>query len=244
MGRLTPQQQIGLVLIGLLILLSFGRSLFSNPLQLLFTLAGLVVAITVHEFGHAWVASALGDHTAAYQGRVSLNPVRHFDPVGAMMILFTFASGIGIGWGKPVPVSPARLAGGRHGMAAVALAGAAMNLLTAAVLALSLFLSGPSLAQLSGGAIISALLATVVVVNVYLAVFNIIIALPPLDGYNFLVNVLPLRLAFQVRQLERFGPILLILVILGSQMRLLGFNLVGVLVGVPSRFLLGLLHVA
>jgi len=241
---MTPQQQIGLVLIGLLILLTFGRSLLSNPLSLLFTVAGLVVAITVHEFGHAWVANALGDHTAAYQGRVSLNPVRHFDPIGALMILFTFASGFGIGWGKPVPVSPARLAGGRHGMAAVAVAGAAMNLLTAAVLALSLYLSGPSLAQVSGGAIVRALLTRVVFVNVYLAVFNIIIALPPLDGYNLLVNVLPLSLTFRLRQLEQYGPILLILVILGSQMRLLGFNLVGVVVGVPSQLILGLLHVA
>ncbi len=240
MRRFSRQEQIGILLIGLLFVFSFARPLLANPLRLLLTLFGLVVAITVHEFGHAWVAYRLGDNTAKLQGRVSFNPVVHFDPVGAMMILFTFASGFGLGWGKPVPVNPRRLAGGRNGMAVVAMAGIAMNLLTAVVLAvvirlLSSYTGSPQVA------LITQISGTVMVINVFLAMFNFIIALPPLDGYNFLVNVLPLQWALKLRVLEQYGPALLLLVIIGSQMGILGFDVIGKLVGVPATAILRLL---
>lgn len=244
MNRWTRQQQIGVLLIVLLLFWTFARPLLSHPLSIVLYLVAIVVAITVHEFGHAWFANVLGDPTARLQGRVSLNPIVHFDPVGAMMILFTMLSGLGIGWGKPVPVNPRKLSGGRRGMALVSVAGVIMNLLTAGVLALSLYLLTGSLASSGSGQLFVALLQTVIRVNVLLAVFNFIVALPPLDGYNFLINVLPLRAAFRLRSLERYGPILLLLLILASQMGLLGINILGLVVSWPSAVILGWLHVA
>src|SRR5512136_662814 len=95
-----------------------------NALSVAATLVGLVIAITVHECAHAWTADRLGDPTARYQGRVSLNPLVHLDPLGSVMILVTALLGTGIGWGKPTPVNPSRLRfGSRLGSGIVSLAG-------------------------------------------------------------------------------------------------------------------------
>ncbi|MGD2206501.1 MAG: site-2 protease family protein, partial [Anaerolineae bacterium] len=77
-----------------------------DPIQMVFYLLALVVSISIHEFSHAWSAYELGDSTARQRGRLTLNPVAHFDPIGALMIVFMSLSGWGIGWGKPVPVNP------------------------------------------------------------------------------------------------------------------------------------------
>lgn len=239
--RLPPQQQVGLLLLVLLLLFSFRGALFRNPLALVVTLLALVVAITVHEFGHAWVADLLGDHTARSMGRVSFNPVVHFDPVGALMILFTLTSGFGIGWGRPVMVNPRNLAGGRNGMALVAIAGVMMNLLCAVICAVALRLLTPFSGSFAMGQALLTLLFVLISVNVYLAAFNFIVALPPLDGFNFLVNVLPIGAAYSFGQLARYGPILLLLVIIASQLGLFGFNLIGTVVGVPAQYVIRML---
>lgn len=236
--RLPPQQQVGLLLLILLVLFSFRGALLRNPLGLLLTLLALVIAITVHEFGHAWVADLLGDHTARSMGRVSFNPIVHFDPVGALMILFTLTSGFGLGWGRPVMVNPRNLAGGRNGMALVSIAGIMMNLLCAVICAVALRLVTLFGGAFSGGQLVRTVLLVLISVNVYLAAFNFIVALPPLDGFNFLVNVLPVRAAYGFGQLARYGPILLLLVILASQFGLFGFNLMGTIVGVPANFVI------
>lgn len=206
-----------------------------NVTNLVFLAVAFLIAIDVHEFGHAFVADRLGDGTPRSQGRVTLNPVRHLDPFGTLMILM-----VGFGWGKPVQVNPGRIANGRQGMALVAVAGVIANLATALVAA-ALWRTGLP-AHLGAAALpVASLLAAILQINVLLAVFNFLVPLPPLDGFNFLINVLPLRWSWQLRQIERFGPIILLLVVLGSQMGILFFNPLQYLVYMPSQWLRGML---
>jgi Zn-dependent protease len=244
--RLDSRTVFTFVLIGVAIFLlsrlvsggSLGGGI--NLVKIVYIAIAFLIAIDVHEFAHAYVADRLGDSLPRGQGRVTLNPIRHLDPFGTLMIFMTFVGGIGIGWGKPVQVNPSRIANGRHGMALVAVAGVIDNLLTAIVAAVLLqfgLLSG--FFYHPGGAVVAVanLLSVVVQINVLLAVFNFLIPLPPLDSFNFLVNVLPLRWSWQLRQIERFGPIILLLVVLGSQMGILFFNPLYYLVAVPSQWL-------
>jgi Zn-dependent protease len=211
-----------------------------NVTGLVYIAIAFLIAIDVHEFGHAFIADRLGDGTPRSQGRVTLNPVRHLDPFGTLMILMTFVGGIGIGWGKPVLVNPGSIANGRQGMALVAVAGVIANLATA-VVAAALWRAGLPGHLGAAAAPVAALLAAILQINVLLAVFNFLVPLPPLDGFNFLVNVLPLRWSWQLRQIERFGPIILLLVVLGSQMGILFFNPLQYLVYMPSLWLRGML---
>src|SRR5579885_2707929 len=99
--------------------------------SLLVGILAFLVAIDVHEFSHALVANAEGDVTAKQLGRLSLNPIRHLDPMGTLLLFFMIVAGFGIGWGKPVPVNPANLRNGRQSMAMVSVAGVVANLITA-----------------------------------------------------------------------------------------------------------------
>ena len=100
----------------------------------------LLVAFPVHEFSHAWAAYKLGDSTARYQGRLSLNPIRHFDPIGGTILAISvLLAGIGIGWAKPTPVNPYNLRYGRRGETLVAVAGPLSNLVMAAIVAIPTF---------------------------------------------------------------------------------------------------------
>ncbi|MGC8787407.1 MAG: site-2 protease family protein [Anaerolineae bacterium] len=185
---------------------------------------GILLALDVHECFHAWVADQLGDPTARYMGRISLNPIVHLDPLGTMMMLFAAFSGRGIGWGKPVPVNPRNLRyGPRVGMGIVSFAGPFANLVTASLTALPLRL------RLSLPGSLSFLLMQVMFINIGLAIFNLI-PLPPLDGYGVLQGILAsirgptsYRLSRSLTVLEQQGPFLLLLLILSSQF--LGLNL-------------------
>ena len=199
-------------------------------------LFALVIGITIHEFSHAWAADALGDPTARHLGRLTLNPVAHFDLMGAMMILYSVVSGWGFGWGKPVPVDPRRLRyGPRVGMALTAVAGPLSNLLIAVVAATPFRLG----LQLPG--LLGSLMLTIVLVNVGLALFNML-PIPPLDGFSVLSGVLSTMRAkwaydavTQLDRLRAFGPMLFLIVIMADQF--LPFSILGTLLGKPAQWI-------
>ena len=154
---------------------------------------GILIALDVHEFFHAWVADWLGDPTARYLGRISLNPLVHLDPLGTLMLFLAATTGRGIGWGKPVPVNPNRLRyGPRVGMGIVSFAGPFANLVTAAAFGLPLRLG----AELPGT--LSVLFLQIMFINIGLAIFNLI-PLPPLDGAEVILLFFPEERAEEIR---------------------------------------------
>lgn len=207
MRRYTPRDWFVLGLIGLAILYWLDPRILQQPFRLEQTiyllgvkLLVLAASITVHEFGHAVVAYKLGDPTPKDEGRVSLNPLRHLDPVGTFMILFG-----PIGWGKPVRWNPGNIdkANIRVALIAVSLAGIVMNLLLAFVLEV-VMASLPDLARST-----RQILLTMQVINISLATFNIL-PIPPLDGYNFWLGVLPPSLSHFLYPLNQYGFLILI----------------------------------
>jgi Zn-dependent protease len=180
----------------------------------------LLVGIAFHEFSHALVAYALGDPTGRLLGRLSLNPRVHLDPFGTLLLFIG-----GFGWGKPVPVDARRLRNGeKAGMAMVAAAGPLSNLVIAGILALPIkagmvpwhtpFLVPSSVSRWQVDDYLGLFLGAVVIFNVILAVFNLI-PVAPLDGFKVAVGVLPRDASASFRQLEQYGPgILLILLAL------------------------------
>lgn len=183
-----------------------GSMLFSllldNPIAFLLLAGALVISLTIHEFAHAMVAEKLGDPTPRIQGRISLNPLAHLDPVGTLAILF-----VGFGWGKPVLFDPYNLKNPRRDSALIALAGPVSNMLLA--LFLSVIVHVISLPEL---------LQTVCVItlstNVGLAIFNLI-PVHPLDGGKILVGFAPQELAREWDELlTRYGTLILLFLIL------------------------------
>lgn len=205
-----------------------------SPEQIIAFLLSFVIATTLHECAHAVTAYRLGDPTAKEQGRITLNPIMHFDPFGFFgMVLISLGFGF-IGWGKPCPVSPSRFKytfGGhrQRGMAVVALAGPVSNILQAVIVAIAYRLLIQSGVALSSGAItfISAFLT----VNILLASFNMI-PIPPLDGHKILAGLLPPFWYPILVSLERYGfMILIVLFFIGGQ---IGGSIVGGLID-PMR---------
>ena len=174
--------------------------------QLVGSIIALVVGLTFHEFSHAAVADSLGDHRPRAMGRLTLNPLPHIDPLGAIMLVVA-----GFGWAKPVMINPAALRNGRTGLAMVAAAGPIANVVVA-VLAAVLF-RVLDLAGL-GGTTVMMIIAWVVLLNMVLAVFNLL-PIPPLDGYNVALAFLPPRQALFLSRYGQYGIfVLLALVVL------------------------------
>ena len=176
----------------------------------------LLVGFPVHEFAHALAAYGLGDGTAKLFGRLTINPIAHFDPLGGVLLALTFigsaASGgaFGFGWAKPTPVNPMNLQGGRRGEAIVAAAGPISNLVLAAAAAIPLrYLdSQPELA--AQVPILVDILTYFVFINIVLMVFNLI-PIPPLDGSKVLFAFLDRRTEYQIRPvLEQYGFLILL----------------------------------
>ena len=211
-----------------------------EPLQIVLYILVLVISLSIHEFAHAWSAYELGDPTARNLGRLTLNPVKHLDPLGALMIVFMSISGWGIGWGKPVPVNPYNLrTNPRVGMGLTSAAGPFSNLVLAALSAIPLRL-GLTMPYLVGS-----FLWAMVIINVSLALFNLI-PLPPLDGFHVVQGILGTfrtRWAYEwgskLDRLAPFGPVLLLgLLSLGW---ISGFSPLGWLLGPPLEAILRLL---
>lgn len=181
-----------------------------DPLHFLILLVmiavALLIAITVHEFSHALAAYYFGDDTAKMQGRLSLNPLVHLDPIGTLMLLF-----VGFGWGKPVPVNPSRLRKEKD-MALVALAGPLSNLLFGALLFLPFRF---------GNSVPPEPLVYILFFSIILALFNLI-PIPPLDGFNIFMGLVPDRFSDKVHKFVVYGPIILVLVIAADMFLNLG----------------------
>lgn len=210
--------------------ISLLDNLFTNPLATVFFLIGIIIAVTVHEFAHAYVAARQGDQTAKYLGRVSLNPLAHLDPAGSL--LFVLA---GIGWGKPVPVNPANLKDGRRGDFYVSIAGIVTNLVTAFIFTLPLQIlhnTGGDISSVATSGNVGLLFcATVSSVNILLAAFNLL-PFPPLDGSKALGILVPRRYDRQYEEYLRLGPVVLIGILVASFV--FHLNILGPLIDVLS----------
>jgi Zn-dependent protease len=184
------------------------------------TSVAIFTGLAFHEFCHAWAANELGDDTAARQGRLTLNPFAHLDPIGSALIFL-----IGFGWAKPTPVNPWRLRSGpRRGNAIVAFAGPASNFFFAALAAvpLKIGLVEPQFQSVerivsdgSGEDFVALFLLIIVSLNILLGLFNLI-PIPPLDGFKVAVGFLPRDAANALQKLEPWGPgILMTLIVIG-----------------------------
>ncbi len=177
----------------------------------------MVTGIAFHEFSHAWAANELGDDTAARQGRLTLNPLAHLDPVGTILLFV-----VGVGWGKPTPVNPYRLSAGvKRGNMLVALAGPLSNFAFALLASIPLILGWveplafENIERASGSQILGTFLFFIGFLNVILGVFNLI-PIHPLDGFKVLLGILPDELSQPLASLSRWGPALLIgLIVIG-----------------------------
>ncbi|HEV8353949.1 MAG TPA: site-2 protease family protein [bacterium] len=172
-----------------------------NPAILPYLAVALVVAATVHEFAHAYVADRLGDPTPRAMGRLTLNPLAHLDPIGSIMILLA-----GFGWAKPVQINPAYFTDWRRDSILVAVAGPLANVTLVFLLGL------PFKLDLVEPGVVRNLLGMVIQINAMLAVFNLI-PIPPLDGSKVVVGLLPPQLAIAYARVEPFGFLILLALI-------------------------------
>lgn len=175
--------------------------MFGFDADMVFRIPALLTALTIHEYAHARVAVALGDPTPRYEGRLTLNPIAHLDPIGLIMLwLFKF------GWAKPVPIDPRYFKNGRQGMMLVSLAGPASNLLLAFATAILIGVL-VKFNLLTGGLL--QILRFTYIYNLIFAVFNLI-PIPPLDGSKILMSLLPGRQAYALERIEPYGSFILI----------------------------------
>jgi Zn-dependent protease len=187
---------------------------FNEPLVFFTWVLAFLIALSVHEFSHAWSASLQGDGTAKRLGRLTLNPVAHIDIVGLLAVLF-----IGFGWGKPVPFNPYNLKWPKWGPVLVAIAGPLSNLVFATVAMLLLYVFGP---RLGVDNLLTIFLLITAQLNVMLLAFNLI-PLPPLDGSKVVLALLEHPKYAAARGfIESRGPALLLLLIIADSFMRLG----------------------
>jgi Zn-dependent protease len=184
-----------------------------------------LICITIHELAHGYVAYRLGDNTAKDMGRLTLNPIKHIDPIGLAMILV-----IGFGWAKPVPVNMGNFKNPKVGMALTALAGPLSNIILAfIVIFIFVLLPAP---QDMVSVFIMQIIVRMALLNVALAIFNML-PIPPLDGSKILFSLLPENLYYKLMRYERYGMILLLAIMLLGTFT--GINLIGNIVSSPAN---------
>lgn len=200
--------------------------LLSSPFSLIYWLLAFGISLSVHEAAHAFMADRLGDPTARLNGRLTLNPLAHIDPLGTLMLFF-----FRFGWGKPVPIDPYNLREPRRDTGLVSLAGPASNLILATILSLVLRLL-PLYSSL-----LTIFLVPVIILNVSWAVFNLL-PLHPLDGGKILVGFLPKEISLSVENfLQEYSLILLIFIIFP----IFGYSVLSSVVWPIVNFILNLL---
>lgn len=177
-------------------------TLFTNPFVFLIWAISLVIALTIHEYAHAKVADTLGDPTPRANGRVTLDPRAHLDPLGTILILV-----VGFGWGRPVEFDPYNLRNPKRDTALIALAGPASNIVLAIILSiLASFLGADNL--------IASIIPLMIMMNISLAIFNLVPVFP-LDGEKILHGILPAELALEYsRAMHQYGTLILIMLLL------------------------------
>ncbi len=172
--------------------------LFNDPISFVMIAVGLIISVTIHEFAHAFVADKLGDPTPKYQGRVTIDPRAHLDPMGTLAILI-----IGFGWGKAVQFDPYNLKDPKRDTALIALAGPASNIILATILSLII-----GIMNISG--VLLSILVTIIFINVMLAIFNLV-PIAPLDGSKIAQALLPKHVALEYEMfMRRYGTFVLL----------------------------------
>ena len=203
-------------------------------LNLLSSVIAIVFAVTIHEFCHAWAANGLGDPTGRVHGRLTLNPLKHFDFFGTLSLIF-----FGIGWGKPVPFNPHNLRHPKRDSALIALAGPLSNLLTAFVFAIPLkYLSGTSFSSLP----MYGLMANIFEVSIILFSLNVL-PFPPFDGSKMIGIFVPLRWQFAYEEYLQEGMKYVIIFILFDAFvlkEILGYSLLNFVVGTMAMWIMAL----
>jgi len=179
-------------------------------LSFLLVAPGILFGVTIHEYAHGYVADRLGDPTPRLAGRLTFNPFAHLDLIGTLMLFLAR-----IGWAKPVPINPYNLRHPKEDMVWIALAGPACNFIFALLLGMLLRFLSPSLGGMMNwfALPLSLILIYGVAINLILAFFNFI-PIPPLDGSKILMGILPTQQAIRFSSLERYGPFLLIGIVL------------------------------
>lgn len=215
MNNLKRNPMLPIILIFVLMAVnSLMRGGYSNPMdwimEKLMILPGILIGLSFHEFGHAYVSTKLGDPTPKLQGRVTINPLAHIDPVGMVCLLFC-----GFGWGIPVQINPSYYKNRRRDEILVGFAGVAMNLILAIVfsllvrVAITVFQS----TQSETASIIYQILLNVVMINVVLMVFNLL-PVPPLDGFGIVTNLFNLQKYSWYDKYYQYGYFILIFLVL------------------------------
>lgn len=201
-------------------------SLLQSPLLLLYFVIALLIALTFHEFAHAWVSRKLGDPTPELLGRVTLNPLAHLDLIGTIFLLL-----VGFGWGKPVPFNPRNFKNPRRDTVLTAISGPVMNLILAIVFSIP-FRIGALVGVDFLATTFGQLFALIIQLNIILGIFNLI-PIPPLDGSKILYLFAKRN---TIMFLERFGITILFLLIALSYLG--GFDIFNAIIAKPAIFLM------
>ncbi len=201
----------------------------------IFQILILIFSIVLHELSHGYVAYFLGDPTAKYAGRLTLNPIKHIDPMGSIIVPIVTAllpGGVVFGWAKPVPINPYNLSSKKWGGAIVALAGPVSNLVIALVFGLFIRFFGASMS-----APLLSITALITLVNITLAVFNLV-PIPPLDGSHILLSILPYRFQTFRESFQKYALlyVLIFVFVLWQYLEPIIPWLFGIITGIPLVF--------